>query len=119
MNTLERIRKNTNGKMFAGIILLYLGVLFLLRNTGVYVPDWTIGWPLILLTVGIFSAIKNDFKRPRAYYMILFGLFFLAKGILWELGIDIEIPIFPLLIIAVGIHLVLGKFKPVQISSGD
>jgi hypothetical protein len=109
MNTLETIRKNLTGRTLAGSILLYLGVLFFLRNIGLYIPDWFTGAPLILLVVGIFYGIRHEFTKPAAYYMIIFGLFFLTEDILLEMGWNSDLPFFPIVIIAIGTHLMLGK----------
>jgi hypothetical protein len=114
MNTFETFNKHVTGKTLAGAILLYLGVLFFVRNTGIYVADWLTGWPLILLIVGIHSGIRNEFTKPAAFYMILFGMFFLAEDILSELGWNSDLPLFPVIIIGFGIHLMLGKNKTVN-----
>jgi hypothetical protein len=51
--------------MFIGIFILALGILFLLRNTGVIYGDfWRIVWPLVLVAFGI--SLIFDRKKKRS-----------------------------------------------------
>lgn len=109
MNTIEIIKRNVTGRMMAGFVLLYMGVLLFMRNSGMYVADWLTGWPLILLVAGVFVGIRYEFKKRSAYYMILFGAFFLVQDMIAETGSDIDLPLWPVIIIAAGIHLVIAK----------
>lgn len=108
MKILENI-KNMSGKTFVGIILLYLGLLLFVRDSGVYVAQWLTSWSLILLAGGIFTGIRSAFSKPGPYLMILFGTYFLAESILDEVGSVLDLPMFPVIIIAAGIYFMVRK----------
>lgn len=116
MNTLETIKRNATGRNLIGSTLLYLGVIFFLRNMGVYIPEWFTGFSLILLVAGLFHGIRHDFVKPAAIYMIIFGFFFLVEDIMEELGSNADFPFFPIVFIAIGVHVMRGSRRSVRTS---
>jgi hypothetical protein len=49
--------------MQAGLIIILIGTLFLLRNVGVlFDMDWGLIWPLIVILLGL-SMLKTDGKK--------------------------------------------------------
>ena len=107
---MNRIR-DYQGRIFSGLLIILIGVLFLLGNLG----KLDIGevfstyWPLILVFIGLWHLIAHEFRRTGfAVILILIGAFFMLvnldviRGRVW-------IYFWPLLIIAVGLWLI---FKP-------
>gem|GEM_PF-4605657 len=46
------------------LILIGLGTLFLLINTGV-LPDWGESWPAVLIIIGVAMLIGSFFIKPK------------------------------------------------------
>ncbi|GEM_PF-3484333 len=54
------------GKLFFGIVLLLVGVIFILDTFGVIVDAWRL-WPLIVIVAAIFIII-GAFIAPKPWY---------------------------------------------------
>ncbi len=103
------------GSWIAGLILVGLGILFLLRNFGVPIPEnW---WAVFLILPGLgalwtaWRMYQRDGAMTRSVMstaivgavLVVFGLSFLAGfdwGILW-----------PVILIALGVAVVLGGHR--------
>ncbi len=61
-------------RMKFGIILVLIGVILLLQNTGVLEPGiWRIVWPLVIIIIGLFFVFRpREWKNGR-YCPWLFG----------------------------------------------
>ena len=69
----ERRQKN---KVFFGIALAVVGFIMLLKSMGVipyYMLRFHTSWPIILIAVGAFLGIKNNFRRNAWWILILIG----------------------------------------------
>lgn len=97
-----------NNDLTAGIIILAIGGVLLLKAIGFWFPSWVFSWPMIFIAIGIVSLIKHNGQTGFGVFMLLFGSFFLAKR---ELGIPIELePFFiPVGLIILGIFLILKR----------
>jgi predicted membrane protein len=107
---MNRIR-DYQGRMFAGLLIILVGVLFLLGNLGrLDIGDvFSTFWPLIIIFVGIWHLIAHEFRSAGfGAILILIGGFFMLvnldiiRGRVW-------LYFWPLLIIAAGLWLI---FKP-------
>lgn len=93
-------------KITMGILVIAAGILFLLRQTGIYIPHWLLSWKMLLIAIGFVILVKHNFKNGGGYILIFVGLVFILKdsGFGW-----INTNIFwPVVIIGVGI-LILAK----------
>ena len=46
--------------MKAGIILVVIGALFLLKNLGIFTDvSWNIVWPIVLIVIGLAAIVKK------------------------------------------------------------
>lgn len=99
-----------NNDLTAGIIILAIGGVLLLKAMGFWFPGWVFSWPMIFIAIGIVSLIKHNFQSGFGVFMLLFGTFFLVKK---ELGIPMEIQPFliPVGLIILGIFLILKRNK--------
>lgn len=99
-----------NNDLTAGIIILAIGGVLLLKAMGFWFPSWVFSWPMIFIAIGIVSLIKHNFQSGFGVFMLLFGAFFLLKE---EIGIPDEIRPFliPIGLIVLGIFLILKRNK--------
>jgi len=78
----DNLRSN-NSRVFAGIFIIAIGILFFLKQSGFAVfPYWFFTWPMILIAVGIFSGVKHGFRGAGWLVMIIIGSFFLLDDVM-------------------------------------
>jgi NhaP-type Na+/H+ or K+/H+ antiporter len=54
-----------NSNVFWGVVLVVLGVLFLLANTGVLEQiNWDIVWPVVLIAIGVWLVARRVGRVP-------------------------------------------------------
>jgi predicted membrane protein len=103
--------QKTQGRIFWGILLILLGVLFLLDQMDKLDFGDLVGryWPVIFILIGVSILLSNEFKNVGSgVFFILFGTFFLLIRMrifdraVWHY-------IWPLAIIAVGLWIL---FRP-------
>lgn len=100
--------KRNNGKAFAGLILLAIGVLLLLQQLSLlFLPGWVISWPMFLIVLGLYLCSRSNFRRPGGLITLAIGIVFLADNILP--GIDLSRVIWPLTIIMFGFWLITRR----------
>jgi len=107
-------RKN-QGRIFWGLLLILLGVLFLLDRMGRLDFGDLVGryWPVIFILIGVSILLSNNFRNVGSgIFFILFGTFFLLLRLrifdqaLWRY-------LWPLAVIAVGLWILLRpSFRP-------
>src|SRR4051812_29202951 len=52
-----------NGRIWGGLFLLFLGGIFVMKEASLMsFPHWLFTWPMILIAVGVFPAIKHGFR---------------------------------------------------------
>jgi len=106
-------QKHSSGRVFWGLVLIVLGVLFLLDQMGrVDFGDLISGWwPLILVAAGLWQLISSNFQELAG------GLFLIALGALFQLakleilGQNIWHYVWPVLIIGLGLWVLIGAFR--------
>lgn len=101
--------RKTQGRIFWGLLLIVLGVLFLLDQMHRLDFGDLIGhyWPVVFILIGISILLSNNFKNVGSgVFFILFGAFFLLVRMrifdqtLWHF-------VWPLAIIGVGFWILL------------
>lgn len=100
-------QRTTNERITIGFIVIIIGIILVLRNTGFPFPSFLFSWPMILIAIGIFSAIKDKFSNNTWWILMALGTFFLVSR---EFP-DLELGGFflPAIIIAIGVSILLGK----------
>lgn len=82
-------QRKHKGRIWAGLMLLLIGVLLFVRAANLAVfPNWFFTWPVLLIGIGIFSALKNRFRGPGWLVMLLIGGFALAGDLAPEYHLD-------------------------------
>jgi len=106
MNNFTKPRNE--GSIAFGVIILGIGLVLLFRKFGLYIPDWVLSWPMILIAVGTYTLISQQFKSFFGSVVLFIGVYFLLKR---EFDLDLGLGqfIWPVGLIALGIYLILHK----------
>jgi predicted membrane protein len=118
MTTLEEQFKNDDrfnnwaqhqrrGRIITGLFIIAVAGLFFLKEIGVLFPTWLFTWPVLLISIGIISGIKNQFQNSKWITLVVIGGVFLMGDIFPAL--DLMRYQIPLILLAIGLLLV---FKP-------
>jgi predicted membrane protein len=99
-------RPRRDGRILAGLFLLFVGAIFFLRELSFpFFPNWLFTWPMILITIGIYTGFKHQFRNISWLVLILIGSFFLIDQM--DLGFNLHRFMIPAGIIAVGLFMIL------------
>lgn len=99
-------RRNRSGSVLAGLLLLCIGTLLLLRAFGVPFPTWFFTWPMIVIAFGLLAGAGNSFRDPGWVVICGVGAVFLLQKV-WP-DTNIYLFIWPILIIALGLIIILA-----------
>ncbi|MFA4868292.1 MAG: DUF5668 domain-containing protein [Pedobacter sp.] len=105
---MEEERNNNSSRIYGGLIIIGVGLVFLLRNFGYYVPDWIFSWHTLLIIIGLLIGYKRNFNGGGWIIMVLIGVFFTVREIV---DFDISKYYFPLIFILLGLILLLKPKK--------
>ena len=103
--------RNYQGRIFSGLVIIAIGVIFLLVNMdkldfGDFISTY---WPMILIVIGISHLLTSGFRNAGVgLFLIAIGAFFQLNN-LGVLGGRVWTYFWPLLIIAAGLWII---FKP-------
>ena len=104
---MEKItNSNTSGRVWSGMVLLLVGLVFFLDNMGVSIPDWVISWHTLLILIGLIVGYKRNFDGGGWLIMVLIGGFFTLEDIA---DYDLSKYYFAIAFIILGLFLI---FKP-------
>ncbi|AMP99464.1 Putative transmembrane protein [Pedobacter cryoconitis] len=73
--------KNRSNRVWSGLILLIIGSVFLLRNFGIFIPDWIFSWPTVLILIGLVIGFKRRFHGGGWLMMVLIGGYFNVQNL--------------------------------------
>ena len=104
------MKPRNDGSIAFGVIILGIGLVLLLRKFGLYIPSWVLTWPMILIAVGTFTLINQQFKSFFGSVVLFIGVYFLLKRE-FDLDLGIDQFIWPVGLIALGVYLILHKKK--------
>lgn len=104
---MEKVRSNSS-RVCGGLIIIGVGLVFLLRNIGVNVPDWIFSWPTLLIVIGLLIGYKRNYNGPGWLILTLVGVFFTVKNIV---DFDVSKYYFAMIFIVLGLILL---FKPAR-----
>jgi predicted membrane protein len=112
-----RISRDYLGRIFAGLFIVLIGVLFLFANLDKLDIGYVFStfWPLILIFIGLWHLVAHEFRRSGfGLVLIAVGVFFLLdsldviRGGVWRY-------FWPLLIIVIGLWIVFNpRFRPIR-----
>lgn len=104
------MKPRNDGSIAFGVIILGIGIVLLLRKFGLYIPSWVLTWPMILIAVGTFTLINQQFKSFFGSVVLFIGVYFLLKRE-FDLDLGLDQFIWPVGLIALGAYLILHKKK--------
>ncbi len=99
-------RKRGNSTLYTGLFIIALGVIWLLRKAGVYLPGWIVSWQTILIFIGVGIGVGNNFKNAASWILIGIGTIFLINDI-FIIPFEIRQYFWPVLVIAIGLVIIL------------
>lgn len=105
---IERRNRKHVSRVAGGTIIVIAGILLLAKNVGADLPEWLFTWQMLLITLGIFSGVKNNFRDGGWLFMIGVGGIFLAKEFVEGFSAYIA---WPVLIIFIGLFMILRSQK--------
>ncbi len=105
-------KHGNEGKVIFGTILAAAGVLLLLHTFHILpVYSFHLGWPVVVIVIGVILGIKNNFRKNAWWILILIGL----QGLLPDFYIG-DVPshriFWPLLLIALGLAVIFRRRDP-------
>lgn len=95
-------------KAWLGLLIILIGVLWLLRANGVFIPDWLFSWPMLWVAIGIFTGFASRFHNWLSPILILLGLVFLLRDFIYP-DMELDKYLWPCLVIAVGIMFLVKR----------
>lgn len=107
-------RGKTRSKVAMGVLVVFFGSLFLLRELNVSIPSWLYHPSMILMAIGLLVLIRHKFKNLFGAILVLFGLMWSLKKYS-DLDINLKL-MFPLIAIALGLSMI---FRPKGRASRD
>ncbi|MBL7734293.1 MAG: hypothetical protein JNL51_02455 [Chitinophagaceae bacterium] len=99
-------KKRMRGNIWAGLLLVAIGSVWLLRQSGYAVPPWVFSWEILLIILGLFVGIRHQFRDLSWLIMIVIGFVFLSDDI-WP-GISLRHYVMPVVIILLGLLLLFS-----------
>ena len=102
----KRVKEST----WIGILVLLVGSIWLLRQSGYPLPSWLFTWEMILILFGLFVGIKNGFRDFSWLIFIIIGGVFLTDNIWPELSFRQYM--WPIIIITLGLMFILAPKGP-------
>jgi hypothetical protein len=98
--------RKRSGSVLAGLLLLCIGTILLLKQFGAPFPEWLFTWPMIVIAFGLLAGAGNAFRDPGWIVITGVGVVFML-GKVWT-DIPIHHFIWPVLIIALGLIFILA-----------
>jgi len=101
-------RDPRRNKVFAGTLLLAIGVIIMIHQLNFFFfPWWIFDWPMWIIAFGLYSGFKHDFKNSAWFIMIFVGLFFLCNDIFPRVHVGDNF--WPLILIVIGIRMIMFR----------
>lgn len=92
--------------IITGSVILLVGIIWLLRKAGVYIPHYLLGWEMILILIGLAIGVDNKFRNPASYVLIAIGGVFLIDDV-FAIPFHVMEYFWPLLVIFIGLMVLI------------
>ncbi|MES2829968.1 MAG: hypothetical protein V4687_17555 [Bacteroidota bacterium] len=117
---METLNKKSNRKFNIGVLLVGIGIIFIAKNLGLFIPFWVLSWKTFIIAMGLLIGYQRNFKPGGWIAMVIVGTVFLFKSIV---PFTFGLVGLPLLFIGLGLYMILkpkhnfetwcnGKDKP-------
>jgi len=102
---MEKYKYNSHSnRIWSGLILLIVGLVFLLRNFGLDIPYWVFSWSTLLILIGLIIGFKRNFHGGGWLIMVLAGTYFTLQNVV---DVDLSQYYFAAGFIILGLFLIL------------
>ncbi len=119
----DRMARHQKSKLFAGIVIIAFGTLFLMDRLGANVPNWIYSWKMILIAIGAVTLYKHKFQNFGGWVLITIGTVFIINEHYRDfIDASLLLPAFVILfgVLMVGKSMnVFGKKKPKRFPFDD
>lgn len=110
-------RRRFRGSIFFPVVLIVLGVVFLLNNIGVLTGNvWDTVlqlWPVLLIALGLDGILRRQGLVGPVFLIGLGIVFLLANYGLLAVNVwEVVLRLWPVLLVAIGLDIVLGRRSP-------
>lgn len=114
----KRNFSSTNNDLTAGLVILIIGGVLLLKAIGFWFPSWVFSWPMILIVIGVVISAKHNFQSGFGLGLLLVGGFFLIKR---NFGFPFEVEpyLIPVGLIIFGLYLILKRSRDKELFNQD
>lgn len=105
MGRYDRHPDNSSNGLWAGVVVLIIGLVFLLRKMDLHLPHWVFSWPMLLIVIGFVMGAKNKFQGAGWFILTFIGTVFLINDILpfqWQL----QRFFWPIILIVIGLFMI-------------
>jgi predicted membrane protein len=99
-----------NSRKWTGIMLVLVSFLLLGQHAGLPIPHWVFSWQMILIVVGVTSAIQHKFYGIGWLIMIFIGTYFLIADN--YPAIHLHDYTLPIILMGVGLIFIFRPKKP-------
>lgn len=97
-------KSSSSSRICSGLVILVIGLVFLLRNFGLYIPGWIFTWPMLLIAIGLLIGFKRNFNGTGWLAMVLVGGYFIVNDV-W--GQEVSKYYFGGALVVAGLNLIL------------
>lgn len=104
---MNNFKYRNQNKLLTGLIILLAGVGLLAKKAGFSVPDWLFSWPMILIIIGLWGAIRQGFRCTSWIILLIIGMAFLIDEYIKDF--PLRPYLLPIAIIILGIWIILKK----------
>jgi predicted membrane protein len=105
VDTHYNFRRERKNHLVAGLFVLGVGLVFLLKQSGVLFPFWFFTWPVFLIAFGLLKGIKDGLRPGGWLFIVAVGGIFLADRLIPDS--NIQRFAWPLIIMAVGVWIMV------------
>ncbi|WP_029282858.1 hypothetical protein [Pedobacter sp. R20-19] len=109
---MENLTKNNqeNKQFGLGILIVFIGSVFLLRNTGLDIPHWILSWHTVMLGAGLWIGYRKNFQGSSWLALTIIGAIFTLKDIT-VFDFDLSRISAALILIALGLYVIMKPNK--------
>ncbi|WP_316737645.1 LiaF transmembrane domain-containing protein [Pedobacter aquatilis] len=107
MENSNNINNNYSGRMLSGLIIILVGLGFLVRTMDLDIPRWIFSGSNLLILLGVFIGLRNNFKGIGWLVLVLIGAYSTIDNM--HLGFDASKYALGVGLVIVGSYLI---FKP-------
>ncbi len=68
-------------RRYGALILVFIGVLWLLKELPINIPDWLFSWEIFIIGIGLLLGFRRNFKGASWFILIIIGGAFLLKDL--------------------------------------